>query len=179
MAMGELTAAEAREHPRRNVITRAADTTVEPLELDRTDLTDVRRGDVFLLCSDGVNEALNDAELTTVIGKAGRSLAETAEVIRENCARLSSDNYTFHLLRVGDRFPGDVQTNGRIPSDASAEMAPTEPKSASDAVEVGMSEAPESTAPARGTVRSTFLLYTLLGAAAVLALAMIYQLLNP
>jgi serine/threonine protein phosphatase PrpC len=58
---GELTPAQARRHPRRNIITRA----VGSEAFVTSDLTEVpvREGDVFLLCSDGLTNAVEEAEL--------------------------------------------------------------------------------------------------------------------
>ena len=62
IAAGELTPDEARTHPRRNIITRAVQPHQEsPVRATFRVLTDVRRGDLFLLCSDGVTEQLEDA----------------------------------------------------------------------------------------------------------------------
>ena len=58
---GVITDEEARTHPRRNVITRALGTQGdnEPDIL----VTDIRRGDVFLLCTDGLNSMVDDAAI--------------------------------------------------------------------------------------------------------------------
>lgn len=58
---GVITDEEARTHPRRNVITRALGTQGdnEPDIL----VTDIRKGDVFLLCTDGLNSMVDDAAI--------------------------------------------------------------------------------------------------------------------
>ena len=58
---GIITREEARTHPRRNIITRSLGTEGD----NEPDLlvTDVRKGDIFLLCSDGLNSMIEDAEI--------------------------------------------------------------------------------------------------------------------
>ena len=61
---GELTAEEAREHPRRNVLMRALGTNMS-VEMDIFDVeTDV---DGILLCSDGLTNMLKDDQITKVL----------------------------------------------------------------------------------------------------------------
>ncbi|CAI8732516.1 PP2C family protein-serine/threonine phosphatase [Pseudomonas chlororaphis] len=59
---------EAREHPMSNIVTRAVGTQ-DRLELSAVDL-DVRPGDSFLLCSDGLTKTVEDHELRDVLGNA-------------------------------------------------------------------------------------------------------------
>ncbi|WDG77725.1 serine/threonine-protein phosphatase [Pseudomonas chlororaphis] len=59
---------EAREHPMANIVTRAVGTQ-DWLELSAVDL-EVRPGDSFLLCSDGLTKTVEDHELREVLGNA-------------------------------------------------------------------------------------------------------------
>jgi serine/threonine protein phosphatase PrpC len=61
---GALDAAEARHHPKRNLIERAV--MGDPVDADVFEL-DARAGDVLLLCSDGLWEPLADSALGAVI----------------------------------------------------------------------------------------------------------------
>ena len=62
---GLLSEAEARVHPRANIVTRAVGVQ-DHLELSQVDLQ-VRAGDSFLLCSDGLNKTAEDRELRDVL----------------------------------------------------------------------------------------------------------------
>jgi len=77
--LGLLTDDEAHRHPMRNIVTRALgnrnDLSVEIREAD------VRPGDVFLLCSDGLNTMLTDSEIL-------RTLAESDGDPEHSCRRL-------------------------------------------------------------------------------------------
>lgn len=93
---GLLSAEEAANHPMSNVITRAVGgMSVFALDIR---LFDVRPGDTFLLCSDGLYNELGDDEINAAIGddldaSADRLLAETL-------ARGARDNVSLVLARA-------------------------------------------------------------------------------
>ncbi len=64
IAEGKLTAEEARSWPRRNVITRAIGTYDDP-ELEMTNGT-LERGDIFVICSDGLTNHVEDWEIMAI-----------------------------------------------------------------------------------------------------------------
>ena len=101
IAAGELTPDEARSHPRRNIITRAVQPHPEsPTRATFKVLTDIRRGDLFLLCSDGVTEQLEDAALSEILLDNG-SLEQRMQTLVEECQRRETrDNHTGYLLEV-------------------------------------------------------------------------------
>jgi len=65
--LGLLTDEEAKRHPMRNIITRALGNR-EDLEVDTTE-EPVLPGDVFLLCSDGLNSMLSDEEIRGILAR--------------------------------------------------------------------------------------------------------------
>ena len=79
---GELTLEQARRHPNRNIITRAVGS--EAFVTSDLFTIPVREGDVFLLCTDGLTNAVPDAELHRLvlaaddIESACRSLVDKA-----------------------------------------------------------------------------------------------------
>lgn len=101
IAAGELTPDEARSHPRRNIITRAVQPHQEsPARATFRVLTEVRRGDLFLLCSDGVTEQLEDAALAEIL-LDDASLEQRMQTLVEECQRRETrDNHTGYLLEV-------------------------------------------------------------------------------
>ena len=78
---GELTEMEARFHPRRNLITRALG--VKPrLDVDHCECP-VEKGDILLLCSDGLSNYVEDREIFKILykfkgGEAVDNLIDTA-----------------------------------------------------------------------------------------------------
>src|ERR1700687_5405069 len=78
---GVLTEAEARQHPRRSVITRAVGVDRE-LKLDPNEGA-IEQGDIFVLVTDGVTGVCTDAEIAEAI--AGKSLKDAADDIVRRC----------------------------------------------------------------------------------------------
>lgn len=101
IASGEITEEEAHTHPQRNIITRAVQPHQEhpaPATLDVC--TDVRCGDVFFLCCDGVLEQLSDADLSERL-LAAQPLKDRVENVRRACAeRGTHDNFTAYAVEV-------------------------------------------------------------------------------
>jgi protein phosphatase len=62
---GRLTPEEAENHPDRNIITRALGTDAD-VKADGT-IIDVKSGDTLLICSDGLNTMLKDAEIADIL----------------------------------------------------------------------------------------------------------------
>lgn len=96
---GVLTMEEARNHKYKNIITRSLGY-MEEVEID-IQLRAVRRGDRFLLCSDGLSNLVTTAE----IGEALRrnSPQEAARgLIAMACERGGDDNVTVVCVRVDE-----------------------------------------------------------------------------
>ncbi len=94
---GNLTLGEAREHPRRNLLTRAVGTARELLvEQGRFS---IGAGDYLLLCSDGLTGVVSEAEFQHVIEQKQESLEEKANrLLTMAKAAGAPDNVTFILL---------------------------------------------------------------------------------
>jgi protein phosphatase len=69
VASGMITPSEARTHPRRNIVTRALG--VEPEVRPDVSPVELRLGDRFVICSDGLVDELTDDEITTILLDAG------------------------------------------------------------------------------------------------------------
>ena len=65
--MGLLTNEEAHKHPMRNIVTRAMGNRLE-LEVDVSEQP-IHPGDVFLLCSDGLNSMLGDEQISEILSR--------------------------------------------------------------------------------------------------------------
>jgi protein phosphatase len=97
MRMGILTADEARRHPRRNVITRSvgskfvaqADYRSEPL----------RVGDIFVVCTDGLWEPLEDADILEIVrtGSPSECCTRLTDMALE---RQTNDNLSVQVVKV-------------------------------------------------------------------------------
>ena len=98
---GIITPEEAETHPQRNVITRC----MEPVSEDQSRCmatamrtTDVKAGDYFLLCTDGVLHQVSDAQLVELLVQD----VPDEQKIRELATKSenSSDNNTAYLIPV-------------------------------------------------------------------------------
>ena len=93
---GIITQEEARVHPRRNIITRALgtgdDATPDLLAAD------TRKGDVWLLCTDGLNSMLTDQQIERRLN--GFGLARTADALIGDALEAGGyDNVTLVIFR--------------------------------------------------------------------------------
>lgn len=94
---GVISEAERRGHPQANVITRAIGST-DKVTLDRIS-GEARAGDMFLLCSDGLTDAIDPAQFGSLPREAPvESLAD--QLLARALANGASDNVSLILLRV-------------------------------------------------------------------------------
>ncbi len=95
---GHLSAEQARSHPLKNVVTRAlgGDSEVMVDVQER----EVRAGDLFLLCSDGLTTMLNDAEIRAQLRSEEPLDVVCRGLVRAANARGGLDNVTVLLAKV-------------------------------------------------------------------------------
>lgn len=97
--MGLLTETEARRHPMRNIVTRAMGNRPE-VDVELTE-TELRPGDVYLLCSDGLNSMLNDDEIRETLAAHEVDPREACQALVERAnARGGEDNISVIVLRA-------------------------------------------------------------------------------
>jgi len=93
---GDITAAEAAEHPKRNILTNAMGTKAE-LRIDTgKSKYNLENNDRLLLCSDGLYDYLNDEELNKILIENGIKNAASA-MVGQAKARGGHDNITVVL----------------------------------------------------------------------------------
>jgi protein phosphatase len=102
---GQLTDAQAEDHPQRSIITRALGP--EP-EVD-VDLQTVpaQAGDVFLICSDGLTTMLADAKIAHILGRATSLQSAVRALVDEANRAGGRDNITVVLFRLEDADGSD------------------------------------------------------------------------
>lgn len=101
IAAGELAPEDARTYPQRNVITRAIQPHQEyPAKATFKVITDIRKGDIFFLCCDGVLEKIDDDELCRIL-LSDKTAEERVAMIEDECGkRETRDNNTCYLLEI-------------------------------------------------------------------------------
>jgi protein phosphatase len=95
---GLLTEDAARNHPLKNVVTRALGGAQEPLVDVREEA--MRAGDVILLCSDGLNTMLEDSEIEVLLQRESDLSKAGHNLVGEANRRGGVDNVTVVLLRM-------------------------------------------------------------------------------
>lgn len=101
---GNITPEEAEHHPQSNVITRCISVTTNAEERSRASIlriTDLRAGDYFFLCSDGVLESLPDDKLLSILSRPADKASDEDKLqeIKTLC-RASHDNNTAYLIPI-------------------------------------------------------------------------------
>ena len=108
---GEITEEEAITFPRKNIITRAMQPNLEhPYRADITLLTDVKAGDFFFMCSDGIIENVSDETLVQILGDINTSDDDKLNAIYDLCYGNTRDNYTCIMIHVSDVTGGPLPT---------------------------------------------------------------------
>ena len=103
--IGELTPEEAKTSKQRNVITRAMQPNME--RRSRADLahtSDIRKGDYFLLCSDGILEQMEDDNLKFIFSDKGGDAQHKVEMLIKVTAG-NRDNHSALLVHITDVEP--------------------------------------------------------------------------
>lgn len=116
---GELTKEEARNFPRKNVITRAMQPHLERrCKADIHSLTDIQSGDYLFLCCDGVLERLTNDDLRHILASDATD-EEKLAAIKAICDEGTRDNYTCWLVPIDG-------IEGAIPSTDDEEVSAIE-----------------------------------------------------
>jgi len=97
--LGIVTAEEAVDMPQRNVLTRAISGTSRSVSADVTLLTDIRRGDIFFMCTDGVTEIFKDDKLSEIFSSEMNAEAMKNTFV-ERCIEEARDNFSFYILPI-------------------------------------------------------------------------------
>ncbi len=94
---GTITKEEAKNHPQKNIITRAVGTD-KTVEADIYEFS-VKKGDTVLLCSDGLVNMVDDEEILSVI-KSAETLDAAANTLVSQAEKAGgTDNITVILIR--------------------------------------------------------------------------------
>lgn len=92
---------DARNHPQKNVITKAISGFETDLRPDFYRTSNILPGDYFFMCTDGVIESLDDDGLLYIIAEKATSNHQKVGLIDIACSATSKDNYSFYLIQVG------------------------------------------------------------------------------
>lgn len=97
---GEIDEMQAATFPGRNIITRAMQPNSTRSRADVFTFTDVRAGDYFFMCCDGVLEQLTNSRLCEILADPNADDAQKLAQIKAVCDGRTRDNYTCWLIPV-------------------------------------------------------------------------------
>ena len=100
--VGELKREEARTHPDRNVITRAIGVK-EPVRIDFFDMK-LEKGDIILLCSDGLTNMVEDRDILKIVKKSGSLKEAAGRLVTEANKNGGKDNISVVLAEDDSRL---------------------------------------------------------------------------
>jgi len=127
LSEGFISAAEARVHPRRNIVTRAlgiegdvsADSWTLPMLV----------GDRYVLCSDGLVDEVDDEQIASILRASSDAQLAADTLVAAANANGGRDNVTVVVVDVADDVPDSAATIVTTPpSDATAVSAPRGPR---------------------------------------------------
>ena len=98
---GRITQEEAAVHPRRSVLMRVLGDVDSSPDIDTT-VTDIRIGDRWLLCSDGLSSYVGDEKIANVLEAVADPDAAAQRLIRESLDQGAPDNVTVVIVNIDD-----------------------------------------------------------------------------
>jgi protein phosphatase len=116
---GIITIDQARNHDDKNVILRAVGT--QPtVEVEITGPFEIEVGDLFLLCSDGLTDMVDDAEIESILSSETNIHLLSDRLIAAAKANGGHDNITAGLVRVSTRDQAEVSSHVRVTREIAA-----------------------------------------------------------
>jgi len=97
---GVISEEEAKDHPQKNVITRALQgISMKKVKAETIILTDIKPGDYFFLCSDGILEKITDTLLLNILNE-NMPDRDKIEKIKGICDGQTRDNFSAYLIHI-------------------------------------------------------------------------------
>lgn len=121
VAMGALTAEEARNHAMKNILTRALGAE-DQVEVDLFP-HELKNGDVLLLCSDGLHGPVPDASIKELLGAASQPQDAAERLIEAANHQGGPDNVSVVVVRV-DELDSSEQEPGTDTQSRNLEQGP-------------------------------------------------------
>ncbi len=167
---GQLTEAQAEDHPQRSIITRALGPDPE-VEVD-VQTVPAAPGDVFLLCSDGLTTMLDDERIARLLSDATSLEAGVRALVDEANRAGGRDNITALAFRLDDAdAPAPAQEGATLIGSTAAEAGLTATEVRRRAAAAAARERRDALAAKSGGKRGRTLVKALAALALVAALA--------
>jgi len=122
---GKLSEEEAQIHPQRSVITRAVGTDPD-VDVDGFTI-EAEDGDVFLICSDGLSDMVEDEEILELVHEHRDDLDKAVKALVSAANRGGGDdNITAVAFRISSEAPPSLEDTVAMPAVAADEEEPDE-----------------------------------------------------
>jgi len=116
---GVLTMEQARDHEDKNVILRAVGT--QPvIEVEVSEIFAIEHGDVFLLCSDGLSDMVDDAEIEAIMDAEYDVYASCERLIAAAKTNGGHDNITAGVIRISTEDSSEAMRDVRATREVEA-----------------------------------------------------------
>ena len=103
--IGEITLEEMKTSKQKNVITRAMQPNLERRpKADIKHITDIRPGDYFFMCSDGMLEETDDSDLLNILSDPDTTDDEKTQILTK-VSKNNRDNHSAFLIHILDLIP--------------------------------------------------------------------------
>jgi len=144
LAAGEITDAEARMHPGRHIVLQAIGLHAnESLSVDSTRGA-LRPGQILLLCSDGLSDPLDEAQLALPLAETGSAREICEHLVKNALYQGGRDNCTALIIRCGEKRGASIVNDpgrGVQPIEKAAPGA--EPRAGAIAAAAAVNPSPE------------------------------------
>lgn len=117
---GRLTEQEARVHPQRNIVTRVLGIS-EDVDVDLFTI-EVKVGDRYLLCSDGLTDEVEDADIAQLLGSAESVETAADDLVRAAVRNGGRDNVTVAIVEVFADEPVTTNSEASISTEEAEEL---------------------------------------------------------
>lgn len=145
--LGEITEEEAARHPNRNQITNAIQgASVRRAKPSQHSITDLRAGDLFILCTDGVLESVTDEDMRA-FSREGYEVDTIALKMRRLCEGQSRDNFSAYIVKLTEAYIQSLELPqaGAMPSPSAVQPSSLE-RTLIDVPQEGMPSSREAAA---------------------------------
>jgi PPM family protein phosphatase len=139
---GQLTDAQAEDHPQRSIITRALGPEPE-VQVDVQTVA-ARHDDVFLICSDGLTTMLDDEQISRVLLRATSLEAAVKTLVDEANRAGGRDNITVVAFRLADPAAPEAGNPGAAPGEGATLIGDSAEEAGLTATEVRRRAAAEA-----------------------------------
>jgi PPM family protein phosphatase len=112
---GMITKEQARHSQNKNLVTRAVG--IDPEVETEVHTYPVQVGDIYLMCSDGLNDMVTDEDIETTLSSLAANLQLAAQqLVQQACDNGGRDNVSVILVRVAKEYPARTGVMDKLKS---------------------------------------------------------------